>query len=80
MTNAPVLAAPVFDRPFKPLVDASDAGVGDVLLQEGDDGVEHPVSYYSKKNYRHQRVYSTIEKEGLALVLALKHFEVCLLC
>jgi len=70
------LLRPAFDRPFKLSVDASDAGAGAVLLQEGDDGVEHPVSYYSKRFNRHQRVYSTIEKEGLALVLALKHFEV----
>lgn len=76
LTNAPVLAATVFDRPFKLSVDASDAGAGAVLLQEEDDGVEDPVSYFSKKFNRHQLVYSTIEKEALALVLALKHFEV----
>lgn len=49
---------------------------GAVLLQDGGDGVEHPVSYFSKKFNRHQHVYSTIEKEALALVLALTHFEV----
>ena len=76
MTHAPVLAAPQFDRSFKLSVDASDAGAGAVLLQQGDDGVEHPVSYFSKKFNHHQRVYSTIEKEALSLVLALKHFEV----
>ena len=76
LTNAPVLAAPAFERPFKLAVDACDTGAGAVLLQDGDDGVEHPVSYYSKKFNRHQRVYSTVEKEALALILALKHFEV----
>lgn len=76
LSHAPVLAAPVFDRPFKLAVDASDAGAGAVLLQDGNDGVEHPVSYFSKKFNPHQRVYSTIEKEALALILALKHFEV----
>lgn len=67
---------PKFDQPFKLSVDASNAGAGAVLLQEGDDGLDHPVSYYSKKFSRHQVIYSTIEKEALALVLALKHFEV----
>lgn len=38
MTNAPVLAVPVFERPFKVAVG------GAVLLQVGDDGVDHPVS------------------------------------
>lgn len=44
-----VLAAPVFDRSFKLGVDASEPGEGAVLLQEGADGIEHPVSYFSKK-------------------------------
>lgn len=76
LTHAPVLAAPAFDRPFKLSVDASDAGATAVLIQDGDDGVEHPVSYFSKKFNQHQHVYSTIEKEALTLILALKHFEV----
>uniref|UniRef100_A0A3Q2CRI2 ribonuclease H n=1 Tax=Cyprinodon variegatus TaxID=28743 RepID=A0A3Q2CRI2_CYPVA len=76
LVNAPVLSAPRFDVPFKLAVDACDSGVGAVLLQDGTDGVEHPVSYFSKKLYKYQRWYSTIEKEALALVLALEHFEV----
>ncbi|XP_061589167.1 serine/arginine-rich splicing factor 4-like [Cololabis saira] len=43
------------DQPFKLAVDASDTGVGAVLLQEGADGVEHSVSYFSKKLDRHQK-------------------------
>lgn len=51
LTNAPILAAPVFDRAFRLFVDASDAGVGAVLLQEGDGEVEHPVSYLALKHF-----------------------------
>lgn len=76
LSNAPVLSAPRFDCPFKLAVDASDTGVGGVLLQEGPDGVDHPVSFFSKKLDCHQKWYSTIEKETLALVWALEHFEV----
>lgn len=76
LVNAPVLAAPCFKRPFKVAVDACDSGVGAVLLQDGVDGVEHPVSFFSRKLDRHQRWYSTIEKEALALVTAFEHFEV----
>ena len=72
----PVLKAPDFDRPFGLAIDASDHGAGAVLLQTGDDDVEHPVAYFSKKFNIHQKNYSTIEKETLALVLALQHFEV----
>ncbi|KAL6485643.1 hypothetical protein MHYP_G00050350 [Metynnis hypsauchen] len=57
-------------------VNASDRGVGAVLMQMGLDGIEHPVCYFSAKFNRYQRAYSTIEKEALALILALQHFEV----
>lgn len=53
LTNAPVLVAPVFNRPFKLAVDASESGAGAVLLQDDAEGVEHPVSYFSKKFNRH---------------------------
>lgn len=78
LISAPVLAAPDFTRPFKLATDASDVGVGSVLLQEDDQNVDHPVCYFSKKLNRHQQHYSTVEKEALALILALQHFEVYL--
>jgi transposase InsO family protein len=74
--NTPVLLAPDFDKSFKLAVDASDIGIGAVLLQEDDNGIDHPVCYFSKKLNKHQCNYSTIEKECLALILALTHFEV----
>ena len=76
LQSAPVLSAPDFKKPFKLAVDASDVGAGGVLLQEDDCGVDHPVCYFSRKFNRHQRNYSTIEKECLALLLSLQHFEV----
>ena len=53
----------------------SDQGVGAVLLQESSQKVDHPISYFSQKLNKHQRGYSTYEKETLALILALQHFE-----
>ena len=76
LMNSPVLSAPDFDKPFKLMIDASDVGVGAVLMQENEKGIEHPVCYFSRKLNKHQQKYATIEKEGLALVLALQHFEV----
>ncbi|KAL0147904.1 hypothetical protein M9458_056781, partial [Cirrhinus mrigala] len=64
-----------FDKPFKLEVDASGTGAGAVLLQEDDCGIDHPLCFYSKKFDCHQVNYSTIEKEALALLLALQHFE-----
>ena len=47
-------------------------------MQEDGNGVDHPVGYFSKKFNKHQKNYSTIEKECLSLILALQHFEVYL--
>lgn len=72
----PVLAAPNPSKSFKLEIDASQFGAGAVLIQEDEHGTNHPVSYFSRKFNKHQVNYSTIEREALALVLALQHFEV----
>lgn len=76
LCSAPVLSAPNYSRPFSLEVDASAVGAGAVLLQDDDDGVPHPTCYFSAKFKKHQVHYSTIEKETLAMLLALQHFEV----
>ena len=76
LCNYPVLQAPDFARRFSLATDASDEAMGAVLLQQDDKGIEHPVAYFSRKFDVHQKNYSTVEKELLALVLALQHFEV----
>ena len=78
LCSPPILAAPQMDNPFILHVDASDVGVGAVLSQNDDGGVERPVTFYSKKFNSFQRNYSVIEKETLALIWALQHFEVYL--
>lgn len=57
-------------------MDASNVGAGAVLLQAGEEGIYCPVSYFSKKFNSYQLNYSVVEKEALALIWALKHFEV----
>ena len=69
--NSPVLIAPNFNIPFKLYVDASDIGAGGVLMQEDDSSIDHPVAFFSKKFNKHQKNYSTIEKECLALILSI---------
>lgn len=76
ISSAPVLAAPRLDEPFQLQVDASNLGAGAVLLQTGMDGIDHPVSFFSRKFNSYQLNYSIVEKEALALIWALKHFEV----
>lgn len=54
LATASILSAPDFFRPFKLAIDASDAGVWAVLVQDDSSGVEHPVCYFSQKFDPHQ--------------------------
>ena len=47
-------------------------------MQEDSNGVDHPVSYFSRQFNNYQKNYSTIEKECLFLIFALQHFKVYL--
>ena len=76
--KSPVLKSPDYEKPFKLIIDSSDVGTGSVLVQEASDGLDHPVSYFSKKFLKYQKNYSVVEKETLGLVLALEHFDVYL--
>ncbi|XP_037794286.1 uncharacterized protein LOC119589789 [Penaeus monodon] len=53
------------------LDDSSDVGLGAVLLQYVD-GHPFPVAYASRKLLDRERRYSTIEKEGLAIIFAFR--------
>ena len=71
-----MLISPDIYKPFTLQVDACDSGAGGVLLQMTDEQTYHPVAYMSVKFKKHQKSYSTVEKELLAIVLALQKFEV----
>ena len=73
LTQAPILRLPDFNRPFLVRTDASETGVGALLLQEYEDG-KFPVMCASKKLLPRERNYSTIERECLAIVFAIKKF------
>ena len=78
LCHHPILKMPNFRKEFELAVDASDVAAGGVLLQGDSENEElkHPVAYFSKKFDSHQKHYSTIEKELLALILSVQHFEV----
>ena len=70
----PVLRLPQLDKTFILATDASDKGISAVLMQEHGDG-KFPVIYISRKLNPAETRYSTIEKECLALVWAIKKFQ-----
>ena len=76
LSSGPVLRTPDHLKPFVLYIDASINGVGAVLLQLDEfTNIHHPVSYFSSKLKPHQKNYSTIELETLALVMGLKKFD-----
>lgn len=55
--NPPILRLPNVHKPFILQTDASDDGIGAILLQEEAD-VRHPVAFASKKLLPRERNYS----------------------
>lgn len=74
MTSAPVLKHLDFSKKFYIHCDASDFGIGAVLVQLGENGEENPIAYMSKKLNSIQRNYSVTEKECLAAIEAIEKF------
>ena len=74
LTTPPILAFPRFDREFLLATDASDSAIGAVLSQVHDNGTEKVIAYWSRQLSKAERNYSTIEREALAIVKAVKEF------
>ncbi|CAM4583905.1 unnamed protein product [Lepidochelys kempii] len=72
LMSDPVLRAPDFDKPFLVTTDASEHGVGAVLMQKGPDQEFHPVVFLSKKLSERESNWSVTEKECYAIVYALE--------
>jgi hypothetical protein len=73
LVSAPMLALPNFAKPFLLEIDASDTGIGAVLLQD-----KHPLAFISKAFGPRNRGLSTYEKEYLAILTAIDHWRPCL--
>jgi hypothetical protein len=74
LISAPVLALPDFSKEFQIQTDASDRGVGAVLLQQ-----RHPLAFVNKALGPHTRGLSAYEKEYLAILVAVEHWRSYLL-
>lgn len=57
-------------------VDESQIGAGAVLLKTDETGLDHPLSFFSRKCNDYQKNYAVIEKEALSLIWALQYFDV----
>ena len=73
LVSKPLLKMVKISKPFTLQVDASDLGIGAIVLQE-ENGKKVPVAYASRKLKKSERSYAVIEKECLALVWAVQKF------
>jgi hypothetical protein len=69
LISTPVLALPDFTLPFDIETDASDRGIGAVLIQN-----KHPLAFLSKALGPRTHTLSTYEKEALAILMAVDHW------
>ena len=76
LTSSPIVRLPVFQagKPFVLRTDASDIGLGAVLLQDFEGEGRLPIAYASKKLLPRERNYSVIEKECLGIIWGVEKF------
>ena len=76
LTSAPLLAYPDYSRGFIVETDASGIGIGAILSQKDPcTGRLKPIAYASRLLKPAEKNYSTIDREALAVVWALKKFK-----
>lgn len=73
LTSSPVLANPDYSKPFIIQTDASNFGIGAVLVQ-GEGEAERVIAYLSQKLTSTQQKYQTTERECLAVITAIEKF------
>ncbi len=87
MCTGPILRQPDFNKRFFIQTDTSNHSVGAILSQEGEEEEAdkvlskgtmpklHPIAYYSATFTPTQQKYDIYEKELLAVVKSLKHWQ-----
>jgi len=75
LVKAPILSFPNFDKQFIIRTDASYDGLGGVLIQKDNEGVEHPIFYVSRTLKKYELNYSVTDIEGTAAFYCTKKFK-----
>ena len=79
LCREPILKAPDFSKKFILQTDACDNGLGEVLSQKDEDGIDHSIVYISRELLPRESNYAIIEKECLAIKWAIDTLKIYLL-
>jgi hypothetical protein len=74
MVETHILLFPYWEKTFHVHADASAITLGAILVQLGEEDLDHPTIFARKKLSDSEKNYNTIEREGLAMVYTLHKF------
>jgi hypothetical protein len=74
MVTAPILVFPDWRKEFHVHVDEYSIALGAMLAQPDERDIDHPLDFSRRKLSTTEINYTTIEREGLAMVYALNKF------
>jgi hypothetical protein len=74
VNTTPILIFPNWENEFHVHVHASGISLGAILAQPRDGAMDHPIYFARRKLSQAERNYTTTEKEGLAMIYALRKF------
>ena len=77
--GAPTLISPDYTKGFYIFSFASYDTVAAILLQNNDEGLDHPIAFFSKTLRDAELKYEPIEKQAYALIKYLKTFRIYIL-
>ena len=75
LVEAPILRFPNWSTKFHVHIYASGLAIGEILTQPGEDGMDYPIVYSSRKLNKVEQNYSMIEREALGMVFAYKNID-----
>ena len=74
LTTYPILTVADPNKNYILHTDASDEAMGAMLMQKDENDDMRVIAYASKSFNKHQKNYDTTDREALAIVWALEHF------
>ncbi|CAG8855582.1 12527_t:CDS:1, partial [Gigaspora margarita] len=74
LTLAPILAHPNDNEEYVLYTDTFHLAMGAILIQKGNNGVEHVIEYASRTTNAAEKNYTITELECAAIVWAIKKF------